>query len=216
MKPVQPIDSQRGRLDRWPRGNEGPVDHYNGKTEGTGGLDLRDCGASPGILGENDFNTVIPEQSHVAFACEGSRCPNDRHSRQSERLFGRVDKTDDISVLWSLSEFAKRKPADAAKYRAGRIAKGGDGSGGIGHLRPIILRGWPPGWPLDREKRRAGGLRRFDRVPAHLARKWMGGVENGVDAVFFEEARETGASAKSPASCWHGLRTRVGGSSGQG
>ena len=174
---TEPAQHFANRLDRFPRGNQRTAHHHDSQPQFARGFDLGESAIAAGVAGDHDVDAVIGEHRAIARKVERS-ARHDQFRLQRQGRARRIDQPDQIEVLGVAREWRELHPADAEKHPPGRNAQGLRRRGEIIDLDPAVAGHALPGQPLQRQQRYAGDRTGRDRMPAHLRRERMGGVDH--------------------------------------
>ncbi len=213
---VKPDHGVCGRWNRWPRRNEGALDHNDGKAKRARGLDLGNRSLASRIFRQNRFDAALAKQENIVLRCERPACPDYDDARQAERCCRRVDQPDDVGMLRRGLKLSKSEAANGAEDRARFLAERRNRRSHIRNDGPVVFRLTFPGGPFDGEERRTGDRSRGDGVSAHLGREWVGCVDEDIDLPVPQIADKPLNPAKAAASHRNGLGARSRCPSGKG
>ncbi len=181
-----------------PVGQFGSREHNDGKAELARSVDFGMRARSPGIAGNDPFDTARAHHLQFAGEREWSTRYDDIGIRKRQRPIGRIDKSQSVGVLRLGAEGCDVLPADRKKHPRAILWQRRHSGGDTSDLDPMVAGRFCPGGALERDKRCSGCLARRNRVAAHLGRKGMSRVDDMRDSfstnVFGKAARAAEAT----------------------
>ena len=167
-----------------------PSEQQHRYAEHTRGRDLAVSGRAAAVLGDADIDGVLAQQCTVRLFAERAACLNVVCMRNREPRFDGIHAANEVPVLGGLGEVSDFLAAKCEKYlprlnpqRANRVFC-------ALHLGPSIAGDLTPGRSAQGEQRSIGMRRCADRMSGDRCRVRMGRIDQCVDLVFAQIARE--------------------------
>ena len=203
---TQPGQHFLGAAGFCPCGNDRSVDHQNRHAQLSGGNQLGLGPLAARVLAHQQVDGVIPQQPHVALRAERSAIDHQTMVRQGWRLVGRIDKAQQVVMLWLGGKCLYMHPPQREHDPAGWPRQSGHGFVNIGNIAPAIARTRRPGRAGERDMPGAYQPGRCDRVGAHRCSEGMRGINQMRHPVLAQIIGQPLDSAKAADAHRHGLR----------
>ncbi len=212
------IDRRQRRLDsvnRLDHRGRRARHHHQLDAEQAGGLDLRIGGGTAAVLGDDDVDVVLPQQS--AFTVQRERTPikDIVDIIKRKRRFDGIDAANEIVVLRCGFRMMRTLPARRQENMAGGGAKRFDGSRNAPHVPPAIARPALPFGAAQSDRSNAGGLSRESRIGRNALGERVRGVDQQVISAGLQESGECGSATESADTNRNRLYGRFFGASGK-
>ena len=203
---IEPGDRVFDCLDRGCIGRGWPAQHDNVDAERARRGDLAvSCGRAA-VLGNHHVDAMLAHQRMIVGFAERAAAGDVADTGQRQRRIDRIDAADQIIVLRRLAERLKLIAAERDKDAARRLTKRPHCVTDIAHLDPPVTRNFNPWRSSQRDQLHAASPRGCDGVCRNHIGVWMGGVDQGIDALADEIFCETFGTAKATDTDRHRLR----------
>lgn len=212
------IDRRQRRLDRFDRLDRGRLstrDHHHLDAEQAGCLDLRIGGDAAAVLGNDDIDMVLPQQSQFAFQRERTTIEDIIDIRKRKRRLDGVDTANEIVMLCCRFGIMRTLPARCQENMAGGGAKRLNGRRNAPHVPPMITRQALPFGTTQSDRAYAGGLGSMGGIGGDALGEGMRGVDQQIISAPVQEIGERRAAAETTDSNRNRLRSRFFGATGQ-
>lgn len=193
---LQPGDGLFGAVHDVAGGFFRSGDHDDRQAEIARCFDLGVSCSAAGVLGDDDLDLLISQQSGFGGAIERPTRLQEADVGQQDFLLGRIDGARDVVMLGSRREGVQIKPAQAQEHTTRCRAECGRGRVGIAHDLPAIAELRLPGWPRDRDERNAGRATGGEGIGRDLVGVGMRGIDDYSDGMIGDEACEAVGAAE--------------------
>ena len=173
-----------------------PFEQQNRYTEYTRGGDLAVGGRPSAVLGDDDVDGMVTQQRVFGLFAERSTPLNVVGMRYRESRLDRIHAADQVAVLGSGGKAVDLLTPQREKYVPWLTAQGANRVGRARHPSPSVARNLAPGRATQGKQRRVGLGGCADRMGGDRRRVGMSCIDQGVDAVLAQVARETIDSAE--------------------
>lgn len=191
-----PVEDSLDVMRHCARGQWGAVDHQHRQVQAACRNQLGLCPAAPRVFGDNQVYVMGAHQSFIRGSVKRAAIKDDVVIGQRWRGVRRIDKAQKVVVLGLRSEGGQVQPAQRQQDAPGRAVEGLERGGNIGDALPSVAGLWRPGRAGQCQKGRAGQLRGFYRMGAHLCCERMRGVHQMRDGVVAQIGSQTINAAK--------------------
>lgn len=212
------IDRRQRRLDSVDRLDDRgrrARHHHHLDPEQAGCLDLRIGGGTAAILGDDDVDVVLPQQS--AFTVQRERTPikDIVDIIKRKRRFDGINAANEVVMLRRGFGMMRTLPARRQEDMAGEGAKRFDGSRNAPHLLPAIARPALPFGTAQSDGSNAGGLSRESRIGRNALGEGVRDVDQQIISSGLQEIGECGSAAETADTNRNRLYGRFFGASGK-
>ena len=197
------------------RGYGGALDHDDLNSQSAGRVDLGARAGTARVFGHNDVDLVVAKQGQIVVKAEGSAINDDFAIGKGKRLGRFVDQTKQVEMLRITCKCIQMHPANRQHHTAGLPAQRIGGAFDAVDVAPVVSGLRDPMLTRQRDQRNSGDGAPFNRIPAHLRRKGMGGVDHMGETLRGNETRKTVGTAKPALAHRNRLRLGVFDASGQ-
>ena len=159
-------------------GHSGPIDHDNRQAQPAGCDQLGLCPNATGIFGHNVGHPMLAHQGLILCRLKGTAGNDDRGLGQRQVPFRFIDQTQKIMVLGRRGKEVEILFTNGQKHPCGFIGQDISRRRERGDMGPVVGHACLPRGPLQRTQRRPHLGTSRHRIPAHLGRKWMCGVNH--------------------------------------
>ena len=211
----KPVHNFANAVNLGSRGYGGALDHDDLDPQSAGRVDLGARAGTARVLGHNDIDLVVAKQGEIVVKAEGSAINDDFAIREGKRLGRFVDQTKQVEMLRVARKGIQMHPANRQHNTAGLSAQRISGAFDAVDVAPVVSGLRDPRLTRQRDQLNSGGGASFNRIPAYLRRKGMGGVDHMGKTLRGNETRKTVGTAKPALAHRNGLRLGVFDASGQ-
>lgn len=212
---TEPHDRFIDSLDRGRLGRLWTAQHNDGDAEPAGGGDLAIACRAAAVFGHHDVDGVIEEQHAVIRFAKRPARSQIGGVRQRQRRIDRIDASDQIKVLWRVSERRELAAPKRNEYAARPISQFADRLAHIRRFVPAVATYGKPRRPAERDEVNAGCAGGSGSIGRHDLRIRMRCVDHRIDALFNEIMRQPGGAAETAAPDRHRQRRRRHGPAGE-
>lgn len=206
---------RRDSFDRLDRGRLSPRDHQHLDAEQAGCLDLRIGGGAAAVLGNDDIDMVLPQQSQFAFQRERTAIEDIIDIRKRQRRLDGVDAADEIVMLRCRFRIMRTLPAGCHEDAARGGAKRSDRRRNASQVPPMIARQALPFGTAQSDCGYADGLGSMGGIGGNALGEGMRGVDQQIISAGLQEIGERRSPAETTDSNRNRLRGRFFGTTGQ-
>lgn len=178
------IDERHGGVDGTDGGDTGgrtALDHDYLNAERARRCDLAIGGAAAGILGDDDIDALVLEQSPLIFFAERAAGEKVTAVGNGEWRLDGIDAAHEIAMLGCSREASGFLATDREEDLARLAAQRSDGGLDILHARPAVAIGRLPGWTAKCEDWDTRAVCGHGGVGGDFAREGMSGVYHEID-----------------------------------
>ena len=197
MTAFEPEKRVGDSLDRRRVGQGRARHHDHGKGECPRGVELGRGSRAAGVLGHDHVDGMAFEQGPLVLEFERPSRRDQFCTRGQLVEWRRFDASHDIEVLRGLAERREFGASCSEENPLRRFAERCGGFFDVFHRGPAIAVTLCPGRSANGKQIHTRDSRGFDRVRFHLPGKWMGCVDQNIEALLGEDAGETFGTAES-------------------
>lgn len=180
---IQPGHDRRHIMHFCARRQGRAVDHHDGQLQHAGSGQLGRSARAARVFRHDQIDPVFLHQSAVPFGRKRAAIDDYMGLGQGQRGIRRVHQSQQVEMLRLGCESRQVLPSDGEHHTPRGACEGGDCSGDVGHILPVI--------PWLRLPRRAGqgqtgqgfGFAGDQRIAAHLRGERVGGVDQMSDTL---------------------------------
>ena len=195
-KSFEPTNTSVDAGENMASGLLGAGDHHDQQTKPARGLDLGVGRGSARVLRDEHVDALGGEEARLRICVEGAATGEEADVGRERHVARWVDSAGQVSVLWSHGEGGKLETPRGQKNAPRRFSQAGSRLLGIRDDSPAVSLPWLPGGTAKGAQRYAHGTRRGDGVGRDVNRKWMCGVDCGLDLLLSEPGLEPCAAAE--------------------
>ena len=203
---IEPGDRVFDCLNRGCIGRGWPAQHDNVDAERARRGDLTVSCGTAAVLGDHHVDAMLGQQRMIVGFAERAAAGDVADMGQWQRRIDRIDTADQIIVLRRIAERLKLVAAERDKDAARCLTKRPHRLADITHLDPPVTRNFNPWRSSQRDQLHAASPRGCDGVCRNHIGVWMGGVDQGIDALADEIFCETFGTTKATDTDRHRLR----------
>ncbi len=175
----------------------GAVDHQNGNVQGAGRVDFCARAGAAGVFRHHKLDAVSFKQVAISGQIEGATRNDNVMLRQIGRVFGGIDKAQQIVVLRCDLESLNLGTPDGQEDAFGFRIKSSGGAFDVRRMDPVIVGGGFPRGAGQCDQGHACCGTRSDGVSAHVGRERMRCVDDVSDVLRCQETGKPVRPAKS-------------------
>ena len=182
--------------------------HHHLDAEQAGRLDLRIGRGSAAVLGNDDVDAMLPQQSAFVFQRERTTIEDVFDLRERERRLDPIDAADEIKMLRRHFRVVRALPARRQEDTARGGAERFDGCRNAPDLLPAVARLTAPFGAAQSDGSNARGLGRKGGVGGNALGEGMRGVDQQVIFAGFQKIGQRRSTAETTDANWNRLRGR--------
>lgn len=206
---IEPAKDLIGRMCFEARWQIRARDHDDGQVKCARGLQFRDGTATPGILRNDQLNTMLSHQRGVSGDVKWTARDDDAVVRHRWRRYRLIDQPENVVVLRLRGELRQMHASDGQQDPLRRSVERIYGSRNIGDRLPAIRVRRLPGGTGQRDQRHARSFAGRDGVAAHLFGERMRRIDDMRNPIFSEEGDQAIDTAEATDAMLNGLRARA-------
>lgn len=209
MTKTQPLHCFRDACNSLTRRYVRPVHHNDRYPKCSSRIKLGTCRLPTGILGDQPFNAMVPQESEFGVKLKGSAACDDRRLWDGQWSCGFINKAQQVVVLWRGSKVVNLAPSNRQEDFFGVLGQGADRGWHVVHLEPVISGDRLPGRALYREQPDTNLVAGCDGITAHPGGEGMGCINDVRDVFGAQVIGQTGNVTKTANAYRQGLWQRV-------